>query len=292
MDNKKQNKENILGYVTHNVFDKSGRLLLTEGTPLTLKVVQKLEERKLSFRISAVPLGHNPAKSKPVSLQAKTTKPFRVPQRLDKKFERLNGESISHAAKYMNWILRQIHEDVFLNNNIKILAQGHKANYSHSINVALISVAIARKLKYNKTSLHELALGSLYHDIGKILLPKSVLDDIAGVCDGQTLIYQQHTVLGSDLLAANKLPEGVYLIARQHHEKHSGNGYPNGIKGNDIHLNAAIVAVADTFDRLTSAIFHRNVLSPDEAIKQIVLAQGIDYPPQVVDMFVELFNTD
>ncbi len=290
MDVEKQSNENILGYVTHNVFDKFGRLLLAEGTPLYPQVVQKLEERRIVFRISVEPLGNSAAM--PDSLQTENSKLFSVPQKLDKKFERLNGESISIAAKYMNWILRQIQEDIFLSNNIKILAQSHKANYSHSINVALIAVAIARKLKYDKSSLHEIALGSLYHDIGKILLPKSVLDDITGVRDEQTLIYQQHTVLGSDLLAADKLPANVYLIARQHHEKCSGNGYPNRLKENEIHLNVAIVTVADVFDRLTSSIFKRDVLSPDEAIKQILLAKGIDYHPQVVDMFVELFNKE
>lgn len=292
MEIEKQSKENILGYITHDVFDKFGRLLLAEGTPLTPNVVQKLEERKLGFRISAEPLGNSSAILKSASLKTGNSKQFKVPQKLDNKFVKINGESIGNAAKYMNWILRQVQEDIFLNNNLKILAQGHKANYSHSINVSLITVAIARKLKYDKPSLQEIALGSLYHDIGKILLPKSVLDDIAGVYNGQTLIYQQHTVLGSDLLAADKLPTGVYLIARQHHEKYSGNGYPSGLKGNDIHLNAAIVTVADVFDRLTSAVFKRNVLPPDEAINQILLAKGIDYHPQVVDMFVELFNRE
>ncbi len=292
MGDEKQSEEHILGYVTHDVFDKFGRLLLAEGTPLTAKVVQKLKERRLCFRISAQPLGNSSATLKSSSLQSESLELFETLQKLDKKFERIDGESINHAAKYLNWILHQVQKDTFLGNNIKILAQGHKANYSHSINVSLITVAIARKLKYNKPLLQEIALGALYHDIGKILLPKSVLDDITGVCNGQTLIYQQHTALGSDLLAADKLPASVYFIARQHHEKYSGNGYPSGLKGNEIHLNAAIVTVADVFDRLTSAIFQQDVLSPDEAINQILLAKGVDYHPRVVDMFIELFNEE
>jgi putative nucleotidyltransferase with HDIG domain len=288
MDDTTEKKKNIVGYVAHNVVDKSGRLLLAEGTALTPEVVRKMQKRGLEFRISAEALASS-ASLKPV-LKNNNVKLFKVPKKLDEKIERLDRECIDHAARYLNKVLNHVRDNVFLSDNLKILAQGHKATYSHSINVSLITVAIARKLNYSTSSLHEIALGALYHDIGKILLPRTVLNDVTGVCDGQTLIYQQHTVLGSDLLTADMLPRSVSLVALQHHERNSGNGYPGGLKGSEIHLNSAIVIVADVFDRLTSAIFQQNVLSPEEAIQQIVLAKDIDYHPQAVDMFVELFK--
>jgi putative nucleotidyltransferase with HDIG domain len=289
MGDKKESKRNILGYVTKNIYDKSGLLLLVEGTPLSIKIAQKLKERGISVLVAAEPLGLS-VKKNFAFFKNDSSKSLQLPQKLDEKFNKIDLVSMGNAASYLNNLLRHVQENIFLRNNIRIVAQGHKATYSHSINVSLITVVIARKLKYDKHSLYEIGLGALYHDIGKIMLPKSVLDDILGVCYGQKLIYQQHTMLGSDLLAEHKFPESVYLIARQHHEKYSGNGYPSGIKGNEINFNAAIVAVADTFDRLTSSVFQKNTLSPDKAINQILLARGIDYHPQVVDSFVDLFN--
>jgi putative nucleotidyltransferase with HDIG domain len=283
-----QRKGNIIGYITHDVSDKFGRLLLAEGTPITDSVSRKLEERGLVYRLSSTPLGNR--RSKTIGLKRLNAKPFKVPVKLDKKFDRVDGEALGHASKYLNILLRQIQEDKFFSNNIKVLSQGHKATYSHSINVSLITVAMAQKLNFTLPALQKIALGSLFHDIGKILLPKSILNELGSVCDEQSLIYQQHTELGADLLAAEYLPAEIYLIALHHHEKLSGNGYPNQLKESDIHLNAAIVSVADTFDRLTSSIFHKNVCSPDEAIHEILSAKGIDFHPQAVDAFMELFQ--
>lgn len=283
-----KSEKTIVGYVTHNVMDKHGRLLLAEGTPLTAAMIAKLKARNLSFYLSSEALtGSSPRKRFP--LKKRGPKPFKIPTQLEEKFERLDRESIDHASWYMNKILGQVRQNVFLNDNLKILAQGHRATYSHSINVSLLAVAIARKLNLAELALRKIALGALYHDIGKILLPKTVLDDIAGVCDGQTLIYQQHTVLGSDLLAADIVPPSVSLVALQHHEKYSGTGYPNGLKEREIHLHAAIVSVADVFDRLTSAIYQQNALTPEAAIQQIAAAAGIDYHPRIVEAFAALF---
>ncbi len=278
MDNEPESEQIILGYLTHDIIDARGILLLAEGTPLTPKIVQQIQQHGLIFNIATEPLGRIVAEHAV----------FKIPDKLEKKFTRIDGARIDAAAGYMKWVLNRAKENIFLNNNLKILAQGHRATYSHSINVSLIAVAIAQKLNFSQAALHEIALGALYHDIGKILLPKTVLDDMNGVAEGQTLIYQQHTILGGDLLAAEKLPLGISLIAQQHHEKISGNGYPKGLQGYEIHFNAAVVAVADVFDRLTSGVFQSPVFTADEALEQIRQAKGIDYHPQVVEAFLEL----
>lgn len=290
MDYGKEKSSNVLGYVTHDIIDKFGRLLLAEGSPLTQKIAQKLEKRGVPFRVSKEPPGSNPANHAGENFQYTTV--LKVPAKLDEKFNKLDGAAIARASSYMNLILRQVQKDFFLNNTIKVLAQNHKATYSHSINVSLIAVAIAQKLNYSRRTLREIALGALYHDIGKVLLPKTVLDDLTGVREGQEVFYQQHPILGSDMLAADKLPQAVCQVARQHHEKYNGTGYPLGLGGSDIALNAAIVTVADAFDRTTSAIFTHNLLSPEEALQQILAAKGSDYHPEVVDRFLELFRKD
>lgn len=276
----------IVGYITHDLTDKFGRLLLAEGTPVTSRVLRKLEDRKINFHLSGEP----PERAENIVSPFQLESPFEIAGHLDKKFEKLDIEKIGSASKYLNLLLKDMQEDLFLSNSIKALSQGRKATYSHSINVAIISVAIAEKMNLNPKVIQEISIGALLHDVGKMLLPPSVLKETAGIFDGQEMIFQQHTRIGADLLAADRLPPGIHLIARQHHEKFAGDGYPDGIAGNDVHVNSFIVGLANAFDKMTSSIYQRNALTPEEAIERILLAKGIDYHPLVVEQFVELFK--
>ncbi len=279
-------KIRIVGYLTHNVTDKFGRLLLVEGAPMTDNMIQKLKIRRIPFQIS----DQNPGKTidnLPVDYK---NSPFKVPEKIDKKFENFNFESVMNASKYLNILLKEMRNDSFLGNNLKALSQGQSATYSHSINVAILSVAIAEKMQLPKASLQEVSIGALLHDIGKMLLPPDVLREVSRMGDGQEMLYQQHPRIGADLLAADKLPLGIYLTVQQHHEKYSGGGYPYGIKENEININACIVSVANAFDRVTSGIYQRNCLTPAEAIDRIRTGKGLDYHPLVVDLFVSLLK--
>ncbi|QDR79786.1 HD-GYP domain-containing protein [Sporomusa termitida] len=282
-----KNPIEVIGYSAHNIFDKFGRLLLAKGAPLNRLLIQRLERRKIFFQMVPQKGAGNHAATH-LSLGIQDTR-FQVPGQLDKKFERFDTEAVALASKYLNLLLADLMEDPFLSNNLKILAHGRRATYSHSINVALLSITIAQKLSLANAKLRELALGALYHDLGKMLLPKSVLDENETLCEGQCELYQQHTQLGSELLAADKLPKSIYLVALQHHEKYDGNGYLYGLAGDKIHFNAAIVAVADAFDHFTTAALQNPVLAVDEALHKIFTSKGIDYHPLVVEQLEKLF---
>jgi putative nucleotidyltransferase with HDIG domain len=282
-------KIHIVGYLAHNVTDKFGRLLLVEGAPMTDNMIQKLKNRRISFRLSEENAGKtvDTLQHLPVN---DSNSPFKVPEKIDKKFENFNLESVMNASKYLNILLKEMRNDSFLGNNLKALSQGQSATYSHSINVAILSVAIAEKMQLPQASLQEVSIGALLHDIGKMLLPPDVLREVSRMDDGQEMLYQQHPRIGADLLAADKLPLGIYLTVQQHHEKYSGGGYPYGIKEDTININACIVSVANVFDRVTSGIYQRNSLTPTEAIDRIRSGKGLDYHPLVVDLFVSLFK--
>ncbi|CUH94683.1 hypothetical protein P22_0749 [Propionispora sp. 2/2-37] len=279
---------NVLGYAAHDITDKFGRLLLAKGTLLTPSVIEKLELRGISFEILPAQLKKHSIVSGNHLLQGHDPR-FRVPAKLDPKFQRLDMEVVGPASKYLNKFLKEIQEDPFLSNNIKVLAQGRRVTYSHSINVALLSISIAKKLKFDEAALRDLTLGALFHDIGKILLPKSVLNEEEEISAGGEMIFQQHPVLGGELLAGDMLPPSIYLVAQQHHEKYAGDGYPQGLAGEEIHRNTVIVSVANDFDKLTTATTQREVLLPDEALVHILQYKEIDYHPLVVDEFSKLF---
>ncbi len=274
-----KNQPHGAGYVAHDVTDRSGRLLLAAGTELTPALIQKLEDQRIPYRIVLD------------SLEIMTDSLAEATKQLESRFVKLDLPVVSNASKYLKSVLNEANQNSLLSNHLKVLIQGYKSIYSHSINVSLLAVAVADKLNLDGRARHDLALGALYHDIGKIMLPTAVVLKTPGIFEQQDLIYQQHTKIGADLLAADKLGKGVYLVAQQHHEKYAGGGYPDGIKENEIHLHAAIVSVANRFDWLTSAIFQSQVLAPDEAIARLLLARGGDLHPQVVEKFVELFQS-
>ncbi len=281
----------VIGYITHDVTDKFGRLLLAEGVPLTPLMIEKLKSMKVCFHMTTEPLGSQHATKQLLDPNFRET-PFMVPKQLDPKFKRLDIDSIGNASKYLNIILKEIRDDLFLSNNLKAFSQGCKKEYSHSINVAIISVAIAEKMGFSKAALQQLSIGAMLHDVGTLLLPPMIIKDTSRIDDGLETIFQQHPRLGATLLAADRLPQDIYLVAQQHHEKYTGGGYPDGIKGDKIHINASIVGVADVFDRLTSSIYQRDVLSPDESLERILFGKSIAFHPLVVEQFVKLFKKD
>jgi uncharacterized domain HDIG len=289
MDTRKKHREAVIGYVTHDVNDKFGRLLLAEGTPVTKSLVQKLEDRRIRFHMTKEPLG-GLVSSRPLNPGFRES-PFSVPDKLDEKFERLDTKQVWNAIKYLKSILSNVEEDFFMSNLIKAFSQRQRATYSHSINVAILSIAIAEKLNMNHKDLQDIAVGSILHDVGEMFLPPAVLKGTSRMGDSNEIIFQQHPRIGADVLIADKLPPGIYLIAQQHHERYSGGGYPSGAKEGEIHMNACIVSVADVFDRLTTSFYQGNVLTPEEAIERVSLDKGIGFHPDVADKFIELFKT-
>ena len=275
---KSSDNPNGLGYIADDIVDEFGRLLLAAGTALTPAIIQKLEDKKIAYR------------TVPNQLDTIASSLSEAARQLETRFVKLDLSVIVNASKYLRSVLGDANQNPLLSNHLKVLIQGFKSIYSHSINVSLLAVAIASKLNLDARSLRELALGALYHDIGKIMLPAAVVMKTPAVFERQDLIYQQHTKIGAALLAADTLGKGVYLVAQQHHEKYAGGGYPNGLTADQIHIHAAIVSVANRFDWLTSAIFQNEVLSPTEAIDRLLLAQGVEFQPLVVEKFVELFQ--
>ena len=291
MHRKDENHRKIIGYITHEVVDKFGRLLLAEGTPLTEELVRRLDDRKVCFRISKAPIGSKTVGAASLNFHNRNS-PFTIMEKLDDKFDKLDTESVWNATEYLKSILFSVEKDFFMSNLIKVLSQRQRATYSHSINVAILAIAIAEKMKMNKKSLQNIAIGAILHDVGEVFLPSSVTKGTSRIGDSNEILFQQHTRIGADVLLADKLPASIYLIALQHHERYTGGGYPSGLRESEIHINASIISVADVFDRLTTSIYQGNVLSPNEAVERILLDKGISFHPDIVEIFAKLFKTD
>lgn len=132
-------------------------------------------------------------------------------------------------------------------------------------------------------------MGAMVHDIGKIHIPAELLTKPSLLNETEKLIIQQHAEVGYDILKGIHFPWPLAEIAHQHHERMDGSGYPQGLKGNDICLEARIVAVADVVEAISSHRPYRPSLGSDVAMAEITEHRQTLYDANVVDSCLAVF---
>jgi putative nucleotidyltransferase with HDIG domain len=158
----------------------------------------------------------------------------------------------------------------------------------HLQNVRAITEALAHELDYREEDAKELGLAALLHDIGKIRVPDSLLNSTGTLADEEWELMKHHTTWGAEFLAGRPGFELAASIARSHHERWDGSGYPDGLAGDAIPEAATIVAVADSFDAITSDRPYRPRRSVAAAMQEIVACSGKQFSPRVVQALVRL----
>jgi putative nucleotidyltransferase with HDIG domain/PAS domain S-box-containing protein len=162
----------------------------------------------------------------------------------------------------------------------------------HQKKVAAISVAIAKNLGLSKEAVEAIRTASLIHDIGKISIPQSILSKPSKLTDIEMAMIKTHSETGYDIVKEIDFPQAVAKIILQHHESINGSGYPGGLKGDQIMLEAKIIAVADVFEAMASHRPYRPALGIDQALKEIEDNKAILYDPDVVDACIKIFKQD
>lgn len=178
------------------------------------------------------------------------------------------------------------------NDMVRILAAALDARdnytYGHSARVAQFAMGVARKLDYSESELKELELACLLHDIGKIHVPDSVLNKRDKLSQEEYREISKHPVLGSQILELTPSLCKYIPAVKHHHERYDGTGYPGQLKGDAVPLNAQILALADTYDAMTSSRPYRQGLSKEQAVAEISRCSGSQFNPKLVDLFVEV----
>lgn len=162
----------------------------------------------------------------------------------------------------------------------------------HSENVARYAVEIAAKMKLSEKLCNTIRMGGLLHDIGKIGIPEHILNKPGKLTDDEYSIIKTHPTIGYEMIkhVAGFKQNGISDIVLYHHERYDGKGYPVGLKGDQIPLVARIVAVADTFDAMSSKRVYRNELDLEYTLDEIRQNKGTQFDPQIVDAFLSLFK--
>jgi len=164
--------------------------------------------------------------------------------------------------------------------------------HGHSARVAELSLLLGKQIGLPKENLRDLEIACLFHDVGKIKTPDSILLKPGKLNEAETKEMRQHVVYGASILS--KAPSLYKYIpsTRHHHEWHNGKGYPDGLVGDNIPLFAAIISIADAFDAMTSDRPYRKALFKEEALRQIDRMSGTQFRPELVAIFLELMERD
>ncbi|MBU0965273.1 MAG: response regulator [Proteobacteria bacterium] len=197
----------------------------------------------------------------------------------------------------------------FINENLEIIVQQRTIQLEEAVNEGIEMLALAAEAKDDVTGEHiyrirdltlkicfslgmmekeaeQISFFSVIHDIGKINIPDNILKKEGPLTDEEWQIMQTHTLAGEKILGHKPFYLTARVIARAHHEKWDGSGYPDGLHGEEIPLPARIVAVADVFDSLTHARSYKEKWPAEKALEYMETQRAIHFDPEVLSAFM------
>jgi len=309
--------------ISHDIYSADKKyLLIRKGTILSKDIIFGLkrrgvkdiivEERKLSSQLLRLPLPKDMVRKKGV--------PFSYPASLEGRiFYNYGGKMILKiedpeihdtkvkAIKTVHDILTNVMKtsNVDINaardtseNLIKAIIKNKTAflnvagmrmvdeyTFVHSVNVAAYSAIIAKEYGMSRNEMESLCLGGLLHDVGKMLVDPKILNKPDKLTDAEFDEMKTHTIRGYEILIENGVDESIALIAKLHHERCDGSGYPDGLACEHIPVNAQIAAIADVYDALTSERVYKKAISSNNAMMIIISETGKKFNSEFVTIF-------
>ena len=160
----------------------------------------------------------------------------------------------------------------------------------HCDRIKKMSMLLGEALELSSKEMYQLNYGSFLHDVGKVTVPAAILGKPGKLTAEEWEIMKSHTVYGREMLEKTGLPNLIAAgkVVEQHHERFDGSGYPYGLKGSDILIGSAIVAVVDSYDAMTTDRCYQKGRTKDAALSEILRCRGTLYHPDVVDTFLSL----
>ncbi len=269
------------------IFNSDGRVLLSNGVKLSKTYLERL--RAMGYERLYVYQDDGKQTDFTTSISDQTTGEAILSVK----------ESFAKASKRQQLNIKQVNEvidyilDEILSNptvlfNIMDLKNHDNYYYLHSVNVCVISTIIGKKLGLARDKMKELATGALLHDLGMVCIDPQIFSQRRRLSEEEMAEVKEHPKYGFGLLRSSReLSILVAHTAYQHHERMDGSGYPKGLSGSDIHLYGKIVAVADSYETMTSERVYRKALWSHEAIRELKENTPEKYDPEVVEAMIE-----
>ncbi|MBE5967272.1 MAG: HD-GYP domain-containing protein [Lachnospiraceae bacterium] len=264
------------------IYNSHGTILLGEHFQLTEVFLNRLKE--LGF----VGLYIEDQVSEGIQIKDVISEQLRLEASLKLESIVKNRGSLSQVQP----IISDIVDNIIENRNVMIqmhkLLGYHSYTYTHCINVGILSVCMGAKMGLNRDQLLKLGTAGILHDIGKNNIPKEILDKPGKLTGAEFEIIKGHPVFGYNMIKDTiELSSVTKIGVLQHHERCDGSGYPRGLKKDEISLYGKIIAIADTYDALTSDRSYRPAYSPFEAYEYLLGDGDTHYDIAIVNIFAK-----
>ena len=206
---------------------------------------------------------------------------------LTRNFNEMAGVILNQQDKLSEYA-RGLEESYF--STVKILSSSIDARddytMQHSTRVAALSLMLAEEMGLGSEDLRELEVAALVHDLGKIRIPDHILKKRGPLDRDEFQRVRRHPRDGADILSCSQALRRFIPAVLHHHEWYNGQGYPDGLKGEEIPLFAAIISLADSYDAMTSCRTYRAGRPSEFAIEEIIRCRGTQFDPRLTDVFV------
>lgn len=163
--------------------------------------------------------------------------------------------------------------------------------HTHIQRVKDYAIKIGNKLNLSKEKIEDIAFASLFHDLGKINIPDEILNKPGSLTDEEFELIKKHPSDGMDLVKKTYY-NNIAEIINQHHERLNGSGYPRGLKGDEILLEARIIAVSDSYDAMTTDRSYKKALSAQAAVDELIRLKGTYYDEVIVNAFIHILKEE
>lgn len=278
----------ILG---EDLYDSFGNILLSDGIVLKKSYILKIKE----YNISKVYIEDSSASMSMYEENKDIKDPYLLETRLEaKKFVKeamgkiYIDDSLSQKALK---IVKKLIEELISNDEIVVslgkLRKIDDYTLEHSVNVCIISLFIGMTMEIEHKDLIDLGIGAILHDIGKMMIPKNILNKPGPLTIDEYKIIKNHTTYGYEILKKSKgISEVAAQVALNHHERLDGNGYPIGKKGKQINIYSKIVAISDVYDALTSDRVYKKKVEAYKALEYICKMVNIQFDNEIVKRLI------
>ena len=161
---------------------------------------------------------------------------------------------------------------------------------THSVHIAELALQVGLRLGLTAEQLDVLTYAALLHDLGKVTVPDAILHKPGPLSPEEWEVLRQHPTVGSQALQDVELLRDAAQIVEQHHERFDGTGYPKGLAGQEIRIEARIIAAVDAYDAMTTNRPYRRALPPQQAVAELRRGAGTQFDPEVVDALIRVLG--
>lgn len=270
-----------------SIYNAAGRLLLTEGTQLnailqmrliSMGVYSVFIDTEYDFAFEAPdPISEKTRAEATTSVQ-RCFRHYSLTQEINaKKVTETVGKIVSEVISNKDAVIQltevRNHDDY---------------TFQHSTNVCVMAVMLGKAAGHNVNDLKKIGIGALLHDLGKIQVPKTIINKPGRLTRDEMSCIKQHPQAGFDIIRKNTNFSLLSAhIALDHHERFDGSGYPHGIEGQEIHEFARLTSICDVYDALTSDRPYRKGMPANQAYDTLLAGSGSQFDPELLRLFVQ-----